>query len=242
MERSQRLSTKLLVSLFGFALVAFLALGAGLYAGLTATSVVHAQGDSGNTSFNENRVIAKDETVDGDVNVTNGNLVVYGIVHGNAVVINGNADIEGEVDGDLAVNVAGNVQIGEKALVNGNVLVFGNVVLGPDSHVGGNVSVVGGKVYKDPTATVDGQINAPSLTLNGVTNQIVVTPKPVLPAEAQTLWSATRRFRSHFMTGLSTPIGNLRVVTTSDVICSRCFPAWTSTCCWLPNLMGCGRG
>lgn len=160
--------------------LAFLAAALLVLAGVVLAwpSTAAAQGEPEKPSINSDRVVQKGEVVEGDVNVTNGNLTVYGTIRGNAVVFNGDAAIDGRVGGNLAVLVSGSVRLGPGATVDGDLLANGDVILGPRSTVSGNVSAVGGKVIEDPTARVGGKVSAAGLSLNGVQNQVVITPAP----------------------------------------------------------------
>lgn len=214
METSQRVSRKLIFGLSAVASMAFLAMALVLFAAFSCAPVASAQGQSGDTAINHDRVVQKDETVDGDVSVTNGNLDVRGKVNGKAVVFNGNVTIEGTVTGDVSVLAAGTVQLGKGAVVGGNIIANGTVVLGPNSKVAGDVSAVGGKVIRDPSSTVGGEITAADISLGGVSNQVVVTPAPAVPvplAEAtvtnDTVVSPARSFASRMLSLFAQGLG-----------------------------------
>ncbi len=116
-----------------------------------------AQGDSGRTIVNQNLVVEKGEVIKGDVVVTNGNLTLQGAVHGDVVVAKGDADIEGTVEGNVTVT-------------------DGTVKLGPGSLVDGDVLAVVGQIVRDPHATVNGNVNAPGISLEGVSNSVFAAP------------------------------------------------------------------
>ena len=80
------------------------------------------------------------ETLQGDVNVTNGNLTVYGTIDGKATIVNGDASIYGTVNGDLTV------------------ITGGDITLYAGSYVDGNVVDMGGTVVRDSAATVTGNV------------------------------------------------------------------------------------
>lgn len=84
-------------------------------------------------------VVERNERVR-DVVVIGGNLEVLGEVDGDAAALGGRARIDGEVDGDV-------------------VAIGGNVELGPGARVRGDVTSAGGSVEADPDARVDGQIS-----------------------------------------------------------------------------------
>jgi cytoskeletal protein CcmA (bactofilin family) len=178
MEVTQRLSSKMIFGLGSIALVAIFGLVLVFAAAFCTTPAALAQSQGGDTAINHDKVIDTDETVDGDVNVTNGNLIVRGEVDGKAVVVNGSATIEGKVTSDVSALVAGSVTLGKGAEVGGDILANGDIVLGPGSKVAGDVHAVGGKVIRDPLATVSGQITAAGISLDGTANQVVVTPAP----------------------------------------------------------------
>src|ERR1043165_5152704 len=122
-------------------LLATLAVACGLL--LVGPTLVSAQADVDRTVVNQDLTIEKGDMVKGDVSVTNGNLTMLGEVRSDVVVFHGNAKIEGTVHGDVAVT-------------------GGDVELGPKSVVEGNVLALGGKVVRDPGAKVVGRVNAPS--------------------------------------------------------------------------------
>ena len=99
-----------------------------------------AQDEPERVAIGSDMLIAEGEVVQGDVSVTNGNLVLQGEVRGDVTVVNGNANIEGKVQGDVAVT-------------------SGKVVLGPDSNVSGNVVAIMGDVTRAPGAIVEGSVS-----------------------------------------------------------------------------------
>ena len=101
---------------------------------------VSAQGEPERVAIGSDMLIAEGEVVEGDVSVTNGNLVLKGEVQGDVTVVNGNADIEGKVLGDVAVT-------------------SGKLVLGPESNVSGNVVALMGEVARSPGAVVGGSVS-----------------------------------------------------------------------------------
>ncbi len=99
-----------------------------------------AQDEPERVAIGSDMLIAEGEIVQGDVSVTNGNLVLQGEVRGDVTVVNGSADIEGKVLGDVAVT-------------------SGKVVLGPNSNVGGNIVALMGDVARAPGAIVGGTVS-----------------------------------------------------------------------------------
>lgn len=137
------------VALFGlFALILTLTL---------SPEKASAEGDPERVAIGSDLVIGKDEVVQGDVSVTNGNLTVVGEVRGKAVVVNGNAGILGTVEGDVTVT-NGNVEMGEDSAVNGNVVATGDINLYGDCSVGGNATSLVGEVFVSREATVGGAV------------------------------------------------------------------------------------
>src|SRR5688500_19992577 len=68
-----------------------------------AACPVSAQEEPERVAIGSDMLIDSGEVVEGDVSVTNGNLVLKGEVRGDVTVVNGNAEIEGKVAGDVAV-------------------------------------------------------------------------------------------------------------------------------------------
>jgi hypothetical protein len=62
------------------------------------------------------------------------------VVSGDVAVIGGSADINGEVDGEVAV-------------------IGGSLTLGPQADIKRDVTVVGGKLNKDPAAVIEGKLS-----------------------------------------------------------------------------------
>ena len=99
-----------------------------------------AQDEPERVAIGSDMLIAEGEVVQGDVSVTNGNLVLNGEVRGDVTIVNGNADIEGKVLGDVAIT-SGKVMLGPKSNVSGNVVaIMGEVARAPGAIVGGSVS------------------------------------------------------------------------------------------------------
>jgi hypothetical protein len=59
--------------------------------------------------------------------------------------------------------------------VGGDLLANGDISLAAGSSVD-NVTSIGGKVVRDPSAEVRGDVSAPSITLGGIGNDVIVAP------------------------------------------------------------------
>ena len=79
----------------------------------------------GKDVVDQDLVVVQGETLQGDVNVTNGNLTVYGTIDGKATIVNGGASIYGTVNGDLTVVTGGNITLYAGSYVDGNVVDMG---------------------------------------------------------------------------------------------------------------------
>ena len=112
-----------------------------------------AKGDPARSAVGSDLVIAKGESVAGDVSVTSGNLFVNGTVNGDAIVVGGSAEITGSVTGNVYV-------------------VGGNVTLRSTGSVGGEVDYSGGKLVREPGATVGGSVNQNQISMFGLGNSV----------------------------------------------------------------------
>jgi cytoskeletal protein CcmA (bactofilin family) len=108
----------------------------------------------GKDVVDQDLVVAQGETLEGDVNVTNGNLTVYGTIDGKATIVNGGASIYGTVNGDLTV------------------VTGGDITLYAGSYVDGNVVDMGGEVVKDSAATVTGNVGRLENPIEGIGNML----------------------------------------------------------------------
>jgi cytoskeletal protein CcmA (bactofilin family) len=108
----------------------------------------------GKDVVDQNLVVAQGETLQGDVNVTNGDLTVYGTIDGKATIVNGKASIYGTVNGDLTV------------------ITGGNITLFAGSYVDGNVVDMGGEVVKDSAATITGSVGTIDNPIEGIGNML----------------------------------------------------------------------
>lgn len=101
-------------------------------------------------------VIGPDETVDEDLEVYGGSVVVHGTVRGDLRAFAGNVLITGEVTGNVEA-AAGSVHI--TGQVGGDVQVSaGSVEIGPDSTIGGDLEAAAGSVVIN--GAVDGTTRA----------------------------------------------------------------------------------
>jgi cytoskeletal protein CcmA (bactofilin family) len=151
-------------------LTAVLALVLIMGAALAMALPAAAQGNANRVAVNQNLVIDKNDTVTGDVSVTNGNLTVNGTVDGKVTVVNGRADIYGKVLGDVAVLAGGGITLYPGSSVGGNVLAPLDIQLKSNSSVGGDVTSLGGHVSRDSGAVVQGHVNEMANPLQAVQN------------------------------------------------------------------------
>jgi hypothetical protein len=121
-------------------------------------AVVQAQPQD-RVAFDQDLTIEEGEIVEGNVSVTNGNLVVYGAVRGKATVVNGDADIYGSVGRDLAVLASGDVTLHEGSKIGSNVIANGDIELEAGTVVNGSVTSLGGTVERRTGAQVAGGLN-----------------------------------------------------------------------------------
>ncbi len=110
-------------------------------------------------SFEEDLTIAEGEVVDGNVSVTNGDLIVFGVITGKATVVNGDAEIHGSIGNDLALLTSGDVVLHRGSKVGGNVVANGDIELQAGSTVNGSVTSLGGSVLRRTGAQVGGGVN-----------------------------------------------------------------------------------
>ena len=107
-------------------------------------------------SIGRNAELADGEHADA-VTAVFGSATTAGEVDDDVVSVLGNTRVTGGRVGHQAVAVMGSVYVNGE--VNGEVVaVLGNVELGPEAKVHGNITIVGGELKRDPSATVDGQV------------------------------------------------------------------------------------
>jgi len=143
-----------------------LAISLTLAFGLTALAAVPVMAEDfeGDQSYIGNTTIGADDTVKGNVTITNGKLTVLGTIEGNVLQLGSNGvvvDGDGIVEGNIAERGNGSVSTSGESLVKGNVSErsetvdpFGHddVTIGGKSLVEGNVSE---KDAGDVTVTKD---------------------------------------------------------------------------------------
>ncbi|WEL17406.1 putative membrane protein related to bactofilin [Halorhabdus sp. SVX81] len=91
-------------------------------------------------------VVGADETVDGDLTVFAGSVVIDGTVEGNVQAVGGSVRIGGTVTGDVSVTA-------------------GSVVIGPNATIEGSLQGAGGDVVIAGTITDDVQVGAETITV-----------------------------------------------------------------------------
>lgn len=107
---------------------------------LISPSTASAQEEADRVAIGSDLVIGAGEVVQGNVSVTNGNLVLRGEVRGNVAVVNGNATVDGKVGGDVAVTNGG-LTLDAKCEIKGNVLmIMGTLTRNSSAKVGGKVT------------------------------------------------------------------------------------------------------
>ncbi|MGC8830400.1 MAG: RDD family protein [Verrucomicrobiia bacterium] len=112
-----------------------------------AQAVLVKEPKSGIVRIGTNAFIGANETAKG-VFVLNGNAVIDGKVEENAMIIRGDAQINGEVLGDV-ISAFGSVSVGESARIRGNiVLLSSRAKIAPGAEIGGNkIDVDFGKLF-----------------------------------------------------------------------------------------------
>lgn len=137
-----------------------MAIYTGLALGLfgVAAGTASAQGE-GRTVFDRDLTVKAGETVEGDVNITNGDLILEGTIIGDTNVVNGEAFVYGLIEGDLSILTGGKITLYEGSHVTGNIVASGSISLLGNSSVEGSVTSLGGVVTQDPGARVGGSIN-----------------------------------------------------------------------------------
>ena len=95
-------------------------------------------------------------TVDGDLTATGGSVTVSGDVTGDVTATGGSVSIEGTVEGDVTAT-GGDIQVREAATVDGAVEATGGTVT-VDGTIAGDARLDGESVTVGPTATIDGDL------------------------------------------------------------------------------------
>lgn len=80
--------------------------------------------EKGKTIAGEDFTVEEGEVIDGDIELTGGDLTINGVVNGDASVVGGDLYIYGTVNGD-AVNVGGCIYLKEGAILNGDAVTIG---------------------------------------------------------------------------------------------------------------------
>lgn len=108
-------------------------------------------------------VVAEDETIDEDLSVYGGQVVVRGTVNGDLEVFAGQVDVTGEVTGDVNV-FGGNVRLAGP--VGGDVDAFGgNVVVDRNARIDGSLDAAAGNVAVDGRVNGDARLGAGTVSL-----------------------------------------------------------------------------
>lgn len=127
--------------------------------------------------FNDDLRVRGGQTIDGDVTVYQGDVVVErdGAIRGNVVVYNGDVEVKegGVVNGNITA-FSGKIEI--DGTVNGSITsLSGDVRLGGSAVVSGDISVVSGDIQQARGAVVQGSVlRGPAINLN-------LPPMPALP-------------------------------------------------------------
>lgn len=116
--------------------------------------------------------VGPDETVDDDLTVVGGTVVIEGTVTGDVTVIGGTTEIPGEVQGDVSI-VGGSLQVagviaGDVSVAAGSVTIEQGAVIGSLAAGAGSVDIFGtvegdvdvgaGTITLGPTAHVHGDL------------------------------------------------------------------------------------
>jgi hypothetical protein len=107
---------------------------------LTGCGQASANGDI--IKWNGDYTVKEDETIEGDLTLINGSATVEsgGTVEGSLIVWNGSADVDGDVGADLVVT-NGNIQLGDDARIEGDVICSANCTLdqADGATIGGSI-------------------------------------------------------------------------------------------------------
>ncbi len=129
---------------------------------------------SRNELLHEDVVIAKGQTMRGDV-ATDKSIIVDGVLDGDAVSVGGaSVTVNGELTGDLVaiggtVNVSGLAKgdivsiggpVAVSGKVNGDITSVGGGVALNDGEINGGISVLGGSFLKGPKAVFKGDVRS----------------------------------------------------------------------------------
>lgn len=101
-------------------------------------------------------VVGPDETIDDDLDVAGGSVVIQGTVTGDVSVAAGSVRIDGTIEGDLEVS-GGSVELGEEGTVGGNLEAGAGSVLVAGT-VGGNAELAAETITLAETAAIEGNL------------------------------------------------------------------------------------
>ncbi|MFC5136544.1 MULTISPECIES: polymer-forming cytoskeletal protein [Haloferacaceae] len=96
-------------------------------------------------------------TIDGDLTVTGGTVTITGDVAGDVTATGGSVVIEGTTDGSLTAT-GGDVQLHENATIGRTLVVTGGTIT-VDSTIGGDAQLDGETIIIGPEARIDGDLN-----------------------------------------------------------------------------------
>lgn len=134
-----------------------------LLAALLVLALVPAPVAADETRTGGTVVVEADETVDDDLTVFAGSVIVRGTVEGDVTAFAGNVFVDGEVNGNLHA-FAGNVRINGTVTGDANA-AGGNVFLAESGRVGGQLEAAGGNAVIEGEVGEDARIGAGSITV-----------------------------------------------------------------------------
>ncbi len=106
-------------------------------------------GEKGKSIAGEDYTVEEGEVIDGDIELTGGDLTVHGVVNGDTAVVGGDLYIYGTVNGD-AVNVGGDIYLKEGATLNGDaVTIGGDTIISEGSTFTGKEVSIGDDINID---------------------------------------------------------------------------------------------
>lgn len=139
------------------------------------------------------RVIKSGETVEGDVEVFGGSLLVEdgATIEGDVFVGGGNAEIAGHVEGDIAI-FGGNVTL--SGTVDGDLFVAGgNLTIDSTGGVAGECLLVGGNITGDGSSNINCSAFGQDLAGLEFLPAFIQPPKPPTPPELPDIPSVPER-------------------------------------------------
>ena len=180
-----------------------------------ATSLVLGKGLllDGKLRTGDNVTVPAAETVQGDLYLAGGNVVVDGTVNGDLTALGGQVHVNGSVTGDLLV-AGGDVSISGK--VDGDMRVFdgqlnmagsigqdlatlsGQVTVPAGGSIGGDLIVAGGQVTVSGAVagSIEGSAGSYSRsgTVGGKEHVVVSSPRATAPVASDAVVDAARQF------------------------------------------------